>query len=662
MNTKKITSVLQIALIACICLISSLSIAQRGKISQANKEYRDFAYIRTSEILLDVVENGYKSPDILKKLGDSFYFNNQMEDAAKWYGELFELDGTESLDPEYYFRYAQALKSTENYTESNKWMEKFSTQNRGDLRAKSFLSTKDYLSSIEELSQNIELKNLDINSELSDFGTFIYGQGLYFASSRGNGRKYEWNEQPFSNLYIAKETDEGYGEATFFDDLNTRYHESSVAITPDGKTLYFTRSNFYKGKYRSSQEGTNHLKLFRASLKNDGKWGDIEPIRFNSNSYSIAHPTINASGTKLYFSSDMDDSFGESDLYVSDINPDGSLEDPVNLGKYVNTEARETFPFINPNGDLYYSSNGFNGLGGLDIFVIRDFENKLQNSQPLVLENLAKPFNSPMDDFAYFEDLDSKIGYLSSNRAGGKGYDDIYSFEIVECVQSITGVITDMDTNEILPGATVILLSEDNRPLRQVISAEDGSYRFSDLDCDTPYLVRASLEEYSTEEKRTVTNKTSEEDTVLDIALKRDQIELNPCDDLAKILDIPIIYFDFDKYNIRYDAEVELQKVLAVLKKYPSMSIDIRSHTDCRGTETYNETLSENRAQSTRQYFIDQGISADRLTAKGYGEYRLVNDCACEPTNNSDCSEAEHQLNRRSEFIVTSFRGQKCEE
>ncbi|RZN78571.1 MAG: flagellar motor protein MotB [Winogradskyella sp.] len=654
MKTQKIIYIIAFS------FVFSLGSAQRGKIIRASKEYKDFAYLKTSEILLEVAENGYKSVDILQKLADSFYFNNQMEEASKWYGELMALN--ESVDSEYYFRYAQALKSIEKYSESDKWMEKFVSANGNDLRSRAFSSTVNYLDMIDRASRVFDVKNLDINSEVSDFGSHQYDGKLIFSSSRGNGKKYEWNQQPFLDLYTAeKQTDNTYGNVNTLDKINTKFHESSVAFTPDGKTMYFTRSNYFNNKYKSSKNGTNHLKLFRATLNEDGIWDDITSIPFNSDEYSVAHPSINASGTKLYFASDMEGTIGASDIFVSDINSDGTLTAPMNLGKAVNTEAQETFPFINANGDLYLSSNGFNGLGGLDVYVIRDFENKRKQNQVLALENLARPINSPMDDFAYYENMATKEGFFTSNRAGGKGDDDIYSFTVQECEQDLQGIVKDKDTNANLPGATVTLFDSENKPLRRQITETDGSYKFEDIECEKEYLIRAELDDYATVEKRLTTPNTTQE-LVVDFLLEKEQIKLEPCDDLAKILDIPIIYFDFDKYDIRYDAEIELQKVLAVLKKYPTMSIDIRSHTDCRGTMAYNEKLSDNRAKSTRQYLIDKGIAENRLTAKGYGEYQLVNDCGCEPNNISDCSEDEHQLNRRSEFIITSLNGQDCDE
>jgi outer membrane protein OmpA-like peptidoglycan-associated protein len=655
MKTHKIIYILALS------LVFSSGYAQKSKIRQATKEYDNLAYLKTSEILLEVAEKGFTSVDLLQKLANSFYFNNQMEKAAKWYGELMTMN--EELDPEYFFRYAQALKSVENYTESDKWMKKFADADRSDLRGRAFSSTVDYLSMIDEVSREFEVKNMDLNSAVSDFGTTQYQNQLIFASSRGGGKKYKWNDQPYLDLFSAEKQDDGsYANVESLDsDINTQYHESTVAFTPDDKVMYFTRNNYFNKKYKKDEDGTNRLKLFKATINDDGDWDDIESVHFNGDAYSVAHLTINVQGTKLYFASDMEGTLGLSDIFEVDINDDGSLGDPVNLGPNLNTEGQETFPFINSDGDLYFSSNGFNGLGGLDVFVIRDFENKRELNKPMPLDNIGRPINSPMDDFGYYENLGTREGFFTSNREGGKGDDDIYSFTVPECEQEVEGVVIDQDTQEPIVGAKVTLLDADSNELNQQIVGVDGTYKFENLECEKEYLIRIEAVTYATVEERFTTPKKQQKLEIKTL-LEKDEVELEPCADLAKLLDIPIIYFDFDKFDIRGDAELELQKVLAVLNKYPTMTIDIRSHTDCRGPASYNERLSHNRAKSTRQYIIDNGIVADRLTAKGYGESRLLNDCGCEPTNDSNCSDAEHQLNRRSEFIVTSINGEKCPE
>ena len=636
--------------IIVLSLTFSFGYSQKRKVRQATKEYDNYAYLRTSEILLDVANNGYRSVDLLQKLGNSFYFNNKMEDAAKWYGELMAMN--EPVDAEYYFRYAQALKSVENYTESDKWMKKFHEANKSDLRGRAFASRVDYLSKIEAASRDFEVKNLDINSDKSDFGTIQYKNQIIFASTRGGGKKYQWNEQPFLDLFSAvKQEDGSYNNVKEFGgDINTKYHESTVSFTPDDKAMYFTRNNYFEGKYKKGEDGVNRLKIYKANKGDYDKWENIESIPFNSDNYSVAHPSVNIKGTKLYFASDMPGTLGSSDIFVVDINDDGTLGEPINLGASVNTEGHETFPFINEVGDLYFSSNGFAGLGGLDVFVIRDFENRLEKGQPLTLENVGKPINSSKDDFAYYENLTTEEGFFTSNRDGGKGDDDIYTFKFPECVQVVEGIVKDKDTQEIIPRATVTLFDGEGKQIDKVIVGDDAAFLF-DVECDKEYLIRVEKETYSSDEKR-FTTPNKKQELKLEINLEQDEQEIKPGDDLAKTLDIPIIYFDFDKSNIRPDAEVELQKVIAVLNKYPSMKIDVRSHTDSRATTQYNDALSKRRNKSTIDYIVKKGnISKDRLTGQGYGESQLVNKCS----DGVDCTEAEHQLNRRSEFIIISM-------
>ncbi len=648
--------------LVCAGMFALSAFAQNGKIKSVEDDYKDFAYVKTSEVLLEVANKGYKSAELFQKLANSYYFRNDMENAAKWYGELFTMN--EVIDPEYYFRYAMALKGIEDYEESDKWMKKFNELKPDDMRGRAFLSKVDYKSNIEELSRDdIEPHNLEINTELSDFGTTEYENGIVFASARGGGRKYRWNEEPYLDLYSAEKTESGFGEAKEIEGkVNTKYHESSAVFSPNGKYMFFTRNNFYRLKYKEDGTGVNRLQLYRATLSEDGTWDEIHKVHFNSEDYSVAHPTLNLTGTRLYFASDMPGTFGQSDIFVVDVNDDGTLGKPENLGPSINTEGQESFPFMDTSGNLFFSSTGFPGLGGLDVFKSEELDQKVEggSNRNFPIENVGKPVNSSADDFGYYENLVTKRVYFSSNREGGKGSDDIYTFEVPECEQLVFGTVQDSKTDELIPNATVILFDGEGKEIERKTVGEDAAFEF-ELDCEMEYLIRGEKETYISDEKRFTTPKKKQE-LQLQLLLEKDVQEINPCDDLAKILDIPIIYFDFDKSNIRYDAEIELQKVLAVLNKYPTMNIDIRSHTDCRGPADYNEKLSDRRAKSTRQYLIDNGIAAERLTAKGYGESQLVNDCGCEPTNESSCSEEEHQLNRRSEFIITSINGKSCDD
>lgn len=655
--------ILRYNVVAVLILVSFTSIAQNGKIQSVQDDYRDFAYVKTSEVLLEVANKGYKSVDLFQKLGNSFYYRNEMKEAAKWYGELIALG--EVIEPEYYFRYALALKGIEDYEASDKWMAKFNELKPNDLRGRAFMSKVDYKSAIEEKSRDdIEIENLEFNTEFSDFGITEYENTLVFSSARGGGRKYRWNEQPYLDLYAVEKKENGsFGEVKEIEgSVNTKFHESSAVFSPNGKYMFFTRNNFYRLKYKEDDSGINRLQLYRAKLSEDGTWDDIHKIHFNSEEYSVAHPTLNVTGSRLYFASDMPGTFGQSDIFVVDVNDDGTLGTPENLGPSINTEGQESFPFMNTSGDLYFSSNGYPGLGGFDVFKSEGLDKKVAkgSNRNFMLANIGKPVNSAFDDFGYYENLVLKRVYFSSNREGGKGSDDIYTFEITECEQLVAGTVQDKDTNELIPDAIVVLYDGQGKELERTSVGDDARFQF-DLKCKTEYIIRAEKDTYTSDEKR-FTTPTKKQELLTQLMLEKDEQAIEPGDDLAQILDIPIIYFDYDKSNIRYDAEIELQKVFAVLNKYPTMSLDIRSHTDCRGAAAYNERLSDKRAKSTRQYLIDKGIAEERLTAKGYGESRLVNDCGCEPTNESSCSEEEHQLNRRSEFIITSINGKSLED
>ena len=626
--------------------------SQKGAIRKATKEYDKFSYIKTSDILLQVANDGYKSVNLFQKLGNSFYFNNKMEEASKWYGELMALN--ETIDAEYYFRYAQSLKFIENYSESDKWMQKFIDSQSGDLRGKSFAAKRNYLESIEGLSESFAIENMDLNTALSDFGSNQYQDKFIFASSRESGKLYKWNDQPYLELYTAtKQEDGSYGMVEKFDDvINTKYHESTASFLPTDDVMYFTRNNFFKKRLKRDEEGVNRLHMYKAKLQNDNSWGEVESVHFNSEEHSNAHPAVNITGTKLYFASDMDGTLGNSDIYVVDINSDGTLAKPVNLGAKINTEGSETFPYVNSKGDLYYSSNGFTGLGGLDVYMIRDYEAKIKNHEPFTVENVGRPINSSKDDFGYYENLGTKEGFFTSNRDGGKGDDDIYSFKIPDCLQDLEGIVMDENTKELITGATVRLFDEIGKEIDNMIVGNDGKYIFKDLICNKEYLIRVAKEDYSTSEERIMSGDNRKLTLSLDIEIQADVVAITEGTNLRDALSLNPIYFDYDKSNIRSDAEVELQKVIAVLRQYPEMSIEVNSHTDSRAENAYNDALSGRRNRATIKYIVNVGdISASRLSGQGFGERQLVNKCA----DGIPCTEEEHQLNRRSDFIIKNI-------
>ncbi|MBQ0734308.1 PD40 domain-containing protein [Aquimarina celericrescens] len=637
-----------------------MSYSQEKRLEKADESFNRFAFVDARKIYLQVAESGYESLELFKKLGDSYYFNAQLEEAVTWYEKLTS-NYAEEIDPEYLFRYSQSLKSVERYDEADKVMEKFITLTGNDQRAEYFMNTRDYLKFIEMQSGKFRLLKLSVNSKFSDYAPSFDNQGqLVFASSRGGGSGmtktiHEWNEMPFLDLFASNMIAANGILQTpkkLKGKINSKFHESSTSFSQDGKTVYFTRNNYTKKKLGSNTQGTILLKIYRATLE-ENKWTNIEELPFNSDEYSVAHPALTADGTKLYFASDMPDSRGLSDLYVVDINTDGTFGEPKNLGDKINTEGRETFPYVSDSGRLYFASDGHIGLGGLDVFVAVP-EGLDEFSIPY---NVGKPVNSDEDDFTFVLNETTKIGYFASNRSGGKGNDDIYSFKqtgelITECNQYVTGVVTDATSKEKLEEVEVILMDDKNNELQRTTTGKDGKYKF-DLECDIAYIVRATKATYTPTETLLTTNNVLEFEHDLALQLTQGRLdgrkEFRRGDDLALILDLEPIYFDLNKFLIRPDAEVELQQIIAALKEYPQLKIDVRSHTDSRADDNYNMLLSEKRAKSTIKYIIEKGgIDPSRVTGRGYGETALVNKCS----NGVECSDEEHQLNRRSEFIV----------
>lgn len=623
--------------------ISCISFSQSSQLATADRKYNKYSYVDAIEIYEKVAEKGYQSPELFKKLGNAYYFNGELDKAAKWYKDLFAMN--EDVDPEYYFRYSQALKAIEDYDNANKYLSLFN-EKTNDSRGNEFAKNKDYLENIEATSGKYTIGKTSINSEFSDYGPSYLGNQLVFASARKEGalfnKIHDWTKQNFTDLYsVTINSDKSLSKPqNFSKSINSKFNESSPVFTKDGKTMYFTRNNYLDGKKGKDDNKSTLVKIYKASFI-DNEWKNITELPFNNDNYSTAHPTLSADNKTMYFASDIPGGFGNSDIYKVKINDDGTFGTPENLGNTINTEGRETFPNIAFDNTLYFASDGHLGLGGLDVF-----ESKFSNNQFQKPENVGKPINSSMDDFGFIVNKD-KSGFFTSNRDGGSGYDDIYSFTI--CAQKLYGIVTDVDTKEILSNSKVILFDSDMKKITEMTTDETGKYTF-EIECSTKYHVRASKEEYETTEK-TFTSKNETGETELNLELKRNIFPIKEGTDLAKIFDISIIYFDLDKWNIRPDAAKDLQKILEVMKKHPKMEVDIRSHTDSRQTHRYNEILSDRRAKSTLEYLVKNGIEKSRLTAKGYGETQLVNNCS----DGVKCSEAEHQKNRRSEFIVTKM-------
>lgn len=640
------TKVILILLVLCNTMLFA-------QVKVADNYFRDYAYIKASELYESAVKKGDSSEHVLTRLGDCYYNNSNSEKAAMWYGKA--VNKYEKINPEFIYKYIQSLRSLGEYENANTWITKFKELQTSDKRAEDFeimdLAKYKELSSTE--GKYVKFSALGINTEFSEFGGYVHDGNFYYASTKvtgegGSGKIYKWNEEPYLDIFSGT-IEYGNEEVTIEDikalseEVNSEFHEATVAITNDGATMYFTRDNINNRKKISyDDEGTSYLKIYKAT-KSGEKWGNIVELPFNDKVYSTGHPALSADNKTLYFVSDREGGLGSTDIYSVEIKGSGAYGTPENLGEKINTPGREMFPYVAKDSTFYFSSDGHISLGLLDIFKSNMIQvtDKDSITEP---QNLGAPFNSRFDDFAFFIDSDKDRGFLSSNREEGSGSDDIYQFGSYQCKQVIKGVVRDQITLLPIPEAKVKLLDETGKELEEIMSDENGAYEF-EVECEKKYTVIGSKLDYREDIQEVQTTDVPEEEQVQDLLLTpfivNNEIVINP------------IFFDYDKSNIRPDAAYELENIVTVMKNHPKMHIKIEAHTDSRGKDEYNMKLSDRRAKSTRDYIISRGITSDRIeSAIGYGESQLVN--RCDNAHRKICSEEEHQENRRSKFIITN--------
>ena len=632
--------------------LSSISIAQSGKQEAADKLYNTFQYVDAVEAYKGLLNSGYKTEENTRKLADTYNAMRDPVNAVKYYEQVVQYEG---ISPEYFFRYAQNLRGVRRYDESVEWLKKYREAVESKV-ADRILAT-DSIPKYDGLNVK-NLKLTGFNSKYSDFGAYEKSGLTYFTSARLDDREtsediYGWNEEPFLDVYT---TYKSRDNADFLlkdkimpvrGDLNSKLHDGPITITGDGKTMYFTRNNIINNKEgKKDDDNTNNLKIYRASRKN-GQWLDVVELPFNSDFYSCSAPSVSQDGKTLYFSSDMPGSLGGTDLFKVNIDSD-TYGEPENLGEVINTDRDESFPQFYNDGRLFFSSNGHKGYGLFDVFVAT--KNDESDAYANII-NLGPPVNTNLDDFSFFLNDNATKGFISSNREGGVGSDDVYEFMIPQeepkCVVSLVGQVTDAVNGRPVPNASVTIFDENGTQLDSLIADAEGNYETDVVECNKRYLIEARSIKYSDKNTSVVTNV----DDLINVVRK--DIQLDPIEDVEFLANLEIIYFDFDKYNIRPDAAFELDKLAnLMLNVYPGMVIKIGSHTDKRGSFEYNERLAINRANSTYEYLVRKGVSADRILAyKGFGENQPAIRCP-----NNDCNEVEHQLNRRSVFEVMKMK------
>ncbi|WP_028872528.1 OmpA family protein [Psychroserpens burtonensis] len=609
----------------CVC---SLSFGQKKSLKRANKLFDNKAYVEAAKLYKQLED----TQESLEKLGDSYYFNFQMKKAKDAYKKLFE-NYKDSLDLEVYFRYANALKGIEDYDTGDRIMSDYSNlpENTPQL-IEELTSLTPYLYKVNQIKSG---------SNIGDFGITYFKDKVVFASLRNSDNpKYAWNENPYLDLYKASVSEDKNLENVepFSEEINSKTHESNATFSSDGKTMYFSRTN--KKRVKIGDEKIAVVKIYRAKLI-DSAWTKITVMPFSSDFYSTQHPTLNKDNTKLYFSSDMPSTSGSFDIYYVDITGE-NYSNPINLGGTINTKHREQFPFITNEETLYFASNGHKGLGGLDLYL-----STYKDAQFEEALNLGHTINSGMDDFGFVLQDSIQEGFFSSNR---DGKDRLYVFTREPNVKTyfLEGEVRDKNSKEILPGSLVTLFNEDGNIVKQIIVGDDAKYKF-----ETEPNKAYKIEGYRSFYIPTLEDINTNEEGKIEFDI---ELEIESYDDAEDIvvtktdgyiyIELENIYFDLDEWAIKPKAAKTLDILVNLLKKYPRMEVQLGAHTDSRSSDSYNLVLSNNRAKSTLNYIASRGVDNVRLKSKGFGETQPLVDC------DDNCSEVEHSINRRCEFII----------
>ena len=572
--------------------ISITTSAQNMNTKIADKLFGRFDYIEAVKEYSKLVENGKADSYVYKQLAEANFNMFNSAEAAKWYGKATETE----QDAETYYRYAQMLKAERKYDDANKQMKKFAAAAPNDLRAKTFNENPNYIPKLLDKTKMYDVKSSSISSDKSDFGALLIDNGLYFVSARsGSGKSYGWTDEPYLDIYRADYNSDGsVSNAVAVKQLNSKWHEGPITMSSDGKTAYFA-SESYKDNITASKDKKANAKYSQvylySALKNGDSWGSISLLPFNDKSFSNSNPSLSKDGKTLYFSSNRPGSIGGTDIWKVMVNADGTFGEPQNLGAKVNTEGNEAI-------------------------------------------NLGTPVNTEKDDFAFTFNEAKKIGFLSTNRNGN---DDIFFVNPVCAVDALI-VVSDKKTGLILANASVSILDDKKNIIATEMSNSKGEVSYK-VECDKAYVIQASKDGYegntfAVTKSKGPTAKVDARLQPIDVVITETEVILNP------------IFFEYNKSNITQEGAFELDKLVQVMKNNDKMVVLAKSHTDSRGADSYNLTLSDKRAKSTVQYIISKGIAASRISGVGKGELEPKVDCG------ETCTEEQFAQNRRSEFLI----------
>jgi len=712
--------------------------AQVNAWKKANLYYNQQSYSEAIPYYEKILRSDSTNKMLLSNLGECYRLTNNTGGQLVCYGGLVRQGKAEPIQELYY---GQALVEAGQPDQAKAYFEKYAADSRGQNLASSLSKTKAYTRNADAYTLTL----MGYNSPQNDMCAVLFHDAIVFSSTRTKtawiNKKQGWTDGGYMHIFATEKDENGndISPSMFMGDLTSKFNDGPICFSKDFSMVYFTRNNASKNEL--SKEGTYKLKLLEATMDENG-FSMVKSLPFNNNDFNFAHPSLSFDGYVLYFSSDMEGGKGGMDIYMCRKDSSGSWGMPVNMGDKINTAGNEVFPFISSNNTLYFSSNGLDGMGGLDIY-----ETKLQADMPTKVYNIGEPVNSKNDDFGMFLMEDNKYGYISSNRKLGGLDDDIYQLQILREIKrgkEVKIMVKDKATGEGLANSKIVINSDtvktDEKGEYMTMAEEDTEYKlvalkddyfkaedqmsaksslddsFSKeilLEKDPKLFLRAlitdaktkallegvtlkvtdiasntELDNYTTTTegdyfKFLFSNRIGDKLTYLiriekpgylqrtvifthtiekpgeinmneTLNLSLGKVEVGM--DLAKMIDMKPIYFDIAKSTIRKDAAIELDKIVQVMNEYPNMFVELGSHTDCRSAAASNMKLSAARAKASTDYIVKKGIAKSRIVGKGYGESKLLNNCGCEGKIKSTCSEDEHSVNRRTEFIITKLK------
>lgn len=654
----RITKFLVVAIIAGLFSVSAS--AQKDHLEVANQAFKAREYYKAITLLKKAYskeKDKANKAEIIFKTAESYRFTNDMKQAETWYRKALKIKYPEN---KVQLHYADALKANGKFEEAIVEYEKYAQLAPDDPRGKNGAEASALAQKwVDNPSRYVVENVVQLNGKQMDFAASYASRNhkeLYFTSSRANASGNEvdgWTGQGFTDIFEASIDNKGKWSkpkplpAT----INSIYNEGAAVMNNDFNQMIFTRCGVKK-KVKMGCE-------LYSTNKNGDSWTEPEVLPFfadstnnDSISVTIGHPALSADGKKLVFASDVEKGKGGRDLWMStfdDVKKRWSK--PVNLAS-VNTPGNEMYPFIHADGTLYFASDGHIGMGGLDIFMAEAQGDEWGN-----VTNMRSPINSSGDDFAIIFEKEQEKGYFTSNREDGKGSDDIYSFLLPALKFTLGGMVSDYKTKKPIGNATVSIVGTDGSSLETSTDAS-GKYSF-DLTPATSYVITAGKKDFYLNKTGKTTTVGFEED--------KDLVHDFELDPINRVIDLPNIFYDLGKWDLRPESKVALDGLVETLNDNPTIVVELGSHTDTRASDSYNLSLSQKRAQSVVDYLIENDINGERLVAKGYGETTpkvldnqvgefakgsVINDAFIAKLATTELKEEAHQLNRRTEFKV----------